>query len=196
MSRHFRPSNQSYQTLTVTARAQLSLLSRPLYSIDFDTFRVSKPGGMFRCDPSLRPSKPIWTTTDWRVLCSPRNRSRWEATFVDRPDIADLKAAVKKNGRQSPCVRGLRSICWKVSNHPSVRQKGRKLMELGKAFLLFNDLDRPKWTKTLSDSRSAYNSMKEHFLKNIENPDDLVADDPLSDSDSVSSSPASVSNVL
>lgn len=28
--------------------------------------------------------------------------------------------------------------------------------------------------------------MKEHFLKNIENPDDLLADDPLTDTETVS----------
>lgn len=42
------------------------------------------------------------------------------------------------------------------------------------------------WGKTLSDSRSAYASLREHFLKNIENPDDLSADDPLTGTETVS----------
>ncbi|SLM35578.1 Rab-GTPase-TBC domain [Lasallia pustulata] len=50
-----------------------------------------------------------------------------------------------------------------------------------KAFLLFENLDRSTWSKTLSDSRGAYMSLREHFLKNIEHPDDLAAADPLAD---------------
>lgn len=41
----------------------------------------------------------------------------------------------------------------------------------------------------MSDSRSAYTSMKEHFLRNIENSDDLAADDPLNESETVSTVP-------
>ena len=41
--------------------------------------------------------------------------------------------------------------------------------------------------KTLDDSRSAYDSLKEHLLKNIENPDDVSADDPLTDTETVCS---------
>lgn len=53
-------------------------------------------------------------------------------------------------------------------------------------FLLFKDLEKSTWAKTLSDSRSAYTSLKDHFLKNIENPDDLSAEDPLTDTETVS----------
>lgn len=56
----------------------------------------------------------------------------------------------------------------------------------GQAFLVFKSLDKFAWAKTLSDSRSAYTSLKEHFLKNVENPDDLSAEDPLTDTETVS----------
>jgi TBC1 domain family protein 5 len=69
-------------------------------------------------------------------------------------------------------------------------------MRFRKAFLLFNDLEKPRWGKALSDTRSAYTSMKEHFLKNITNSEDLDADDPLNDSESVSNALFSIFNVL
>ncbi|KAK3176083.1 hypothetical protein OEA41_007405 [Lepraria neglecta] len=59
----------------------------------------------------------------------------------------------------------------------------KSVVEAKSTFLLFKDTDQSAWTKTLSDSRSAYTSLKEHFLKNIENPDDLSADDPLTDTE-------------
>ncbi|MCJ1398182.1 hypothetical protein MMC11_001379 [Xylographa trunciseda] len=49
------------------------------------------------------------------------------------------------------------------------------------AFLLFENLDRSTWSKTLHDSRSAYSSLRDHFLRDIEHPDDLSAADPLAD---------------
>lgn len=55
-----------------------------------------------------------------------------------------------------------------------------------KAFLLFENLDKSTWMKTLSDSRSAYTSLKEHFLKHIEHPDDLSGSDPLTEDENVS----------
>lgn len=54
------------------------------------------------------------------------------------------------------------------------------------AFLLFENLDKSTWTKTLSDSRTAYTSLREHFLRDIEHPDDVSAIDPLTDDESVS----------
>ena len=62
-------------------------------------------------------------------------------------------------------------------------------MGMAQAFLLFNDLKKERWSKALSDSRSAYTSMKEHFSKDITNSEDLAADDPLNDSEGVSNSP-------
>ncbi|MCJ1307338.1 hypothetical protein MMC25_000984 [Agyrium rufum] len=46
------------------------------------------------------------------------------------------------------------------------------------AFLLFENLDQSTWLKTLEDSRSAYSSLREHFLRYIESTDDM---DPLAD---------------
>ncbi|KAI9809508.1 MAG: hypothetical protein M1827_006814 [Pycnora praestabilis] len=52
------------------------------------------------------------------------------------------------------------------------------------AFLLFENLDQSTWSKTLSDSRSAYSSLREHFLRTIEHPDELEsAIDPLAEDD-------------
>lgn len=64
---------------------------------------------------------------------------------------------------------GLRSVCWKT-------------------FLLFDTLDVAEWQKTLAASRSAYDSLRAHFLRFIENPNDVNAglDDPLSQEAEVS----------
>ena len=53
-------------------------------------------------------------------------------------------------------------------------------------FLLFESLDYTTWAKKLADSRSAYEALKDHYLKNLINPDDVSAEDPLSDNASVS----------
>ncbi|KAI4258665.1 MAG: hypothetical protein L6R42_004962, partial [Xanthoria sp. 1 TBL-2021] len=84
-------------------------------------------------------------------------RERWDATFGQNTNISDLRTAVKETNGQSPSVKGLRSICWK-------------------AFILFENLDKSTWTKTLTDSRSAYGTLREHFLKDIEHPDNISAD--------------------
>ncbi|KKK19037.1 hypothetical protein ARAM_004396 [Aspergillus rambellii] len=50
------------------------------------------------------------------------------------------------------------------------------------AFLLFEDLDRAEWSNKISESRSAYVALQDHFLKYIEHPDDLQSTlDPLAD---------------
>lgn len=41
--------------------------------------------------------------------------------------------------------------------------------------------------KTLTDSRSAYASLRDHFLRDIEHPNDLSTADPLADDETVSS---------
>ncbi|KAI4222635.1 MAG: hypothetical protein L6R36_005995 [Xanthoria steineri] len=89
---------------------------------------------------------------------------RWDATFGQNSKISDLRTAVKDTNGQSPSVKGLRSICWK-------------------AFILFENLDQSTWTKTLADSRSAYGTLRDHFLKDIEHPDNISAD-PLTADDS------------
>ena len=91
---------------------------------------------------------------------------RWVATFTNIVHISDLRKAVRGTDGQSPCVNGSRSICWK-------------------AFLLFEHLDTSTWTKILSDSRSAYGALRDHFLKDIEHPDGISANDPLTGDDKV-----------
>jgi TBC1 domain family member 5 len=76
--------------------------------------------------------------------------------------LHDLKEAVRLDGTVSLATTGARSACWKV-------------------FLLFDDLEPAAWIRTLSSTRSAYNSLRTHFLRHIENPDELTAGfDPLS----------------
>ena len=60
--------------------------------------------------------------------------------------------------------------------------------EYYKVFLLFNSVDRAIWTTILTDSRDGYGALREHFLKDIEHPDEIEsAADPLSDNQNVCS---------
>ncbi|KAL1392573.1 rab-GTPase-TBC domain-containing protein [Phyllosticta capitalensis] len=66
-------------------------------------------------------------------------------------------------GDDATLVNSQRSGCWK-------------------AFLLFENLNRAEWPTILSDSRTIYNSLRSHFLRAIENPDEVEsALDPLSE---------------
>ncbi len=54
------------------------------------------------------------------------------------------------------------------------------------AFLLCGPLSQSSWPKKLADSRSAYSSLRDHFLRYINNPNDLQSSiDPLADDDNV-----------
>ena len=54
------------------------------------------------------------------------------------------------------------------------------------AFLLYGPLSQISWPKKLSESRTTYSSLREHFLKYIDHPDDLQSViDPLADDDNV-----------
>ena len=111
----------------------------------------------------------------------------WEATFAGSTNLSDLRVAVKDPTDQNPCISGMRSICWKVRIcQVSLWIRLDKAEKGVKAFLLFENLDRSTWTKTLSDSRSAYTSLREHFLRHIEHPDDLSESDPLTADETVS----------
>ncbi|CAG8962438.1 hypothetical protein HYFRA_00014067 [Hymenoscyphus fraxineus] len=91
------------------------------------------------------------------------SRKRWEVTRRHSSTLDALKKAVKADGDHSPCVSGLRSVCWKT-------------------FLLFQNIQTTTWSRALVDSRSAYTSLREHFLRYIENPDEVgSALDPLDD---------------
>lgn len=99
--------------------------------------------------------------------CADRQRlthsARWKETTKHG---ADLQRAVRHNGPESPCIAGLRSICWKT-------------------FLLGSGSSPTSWHHALLESRSTYASLKDHFLKYIEHPEylatasvDPLADDP------------------
>jgi TBC1 domain family protein 5 len=76
--------------------------------------------------------------------------------------VRELRDAVRPGPKGSIAVNGLRSACWM-------------------AFLLFDTLDATVWQKTLTSSRSAYDSLRSHFLRFIENPDEVnLGFDPLS----------------
>ena len=64
-------------------------------------------------------------------------------------------------------------------------QQDRSILR-SKAFLVFENLDQSTWPKTTRDSRSAYTSLKEHFVRDVGSLDDLSAADPLADDESVS----------
>ena len=106
--------------------------------------------------------------------------------MVHNTNVSDLRALIKEGGLYNPCIVGLRSICWKASDFQIPQTRAPLTVRLLQAFLLFKSLEKSAWAKTLSDSRSAYVSLKEHFLKDLENPDDLSAEDPLTDTETVS----------
>ncbi|EGD84139.1 hypothetical protein H112_07833 [Trichophyton rubrum D6] len=94
------------------------------------------------------------------------SRALWNTTF-HQPEIHslhELKQVLETGEKGSnPCENGLRSVCWK-------------------AFLLHKEIDRTQWSIQLSDSREAYTSVKQHFLKYIDNPDELSSTvDPLAE---------------
>ncbi|KAG4433252.1 hypothetical protein IFR05_011275 [Cadophora sp. M221] len=91
------------------------------------------------------------------------SRNRWQVTTSHAASLDSLKKSVKVDSDNSPCISGLRSVCWKT-------------------FLLFQTTDITSWSRALDDSRSAYTSLREHLLRYIENPDELgSALDPLDD---------------
>ncbi|KAH9222670.1 rab-GTPase-TBC domain-containing protein [Leptodontidium sp. 2 PMI_412] len=91
------------------------------------------------------------------------SRNRWQVTTSHAASLDTFKKSVKVDSDNSPCISGLRSVCWKT-------------------FLLFQSTDITSWSRALDDSRSAYTSLREHLLRYIENPDELgSALDPLDD---------------
>ncbi|KAF3063864.1 TBC1 domain family member 5 [Daldinia childiae] len=90
--------------------------------------------------------------------------TRWQETLKHSTSLADLQRAVKDNGPRSPCISGCRSICWKV-------------------FLLTQSTNIVDWSHDISESRTTYSYLRDHFLKYIKHPEHLTADsvDPLAD---------------
>ncbi|KAJ3942352.1 uncharacterized protein N0V96_007850 [Colletotrichum fioriniae] len=91
-------------------------------------------------------------------------QARWAETLKHAGNLSDLQNAVRYNGPSSPCISGLRSICWK-------------------AFLLMPDVPSSDWVPRLAQSRNFYLERRDHFLKFIKHPEELaqVAIDPLTD---------------
>ncbi|KAF2433086.1 RabGAP/TBC [Tothia fuscella] len=80
-------------------------------------------------------------------------------------DLADFKKAISESEDELEAVTGLRSLCWKI-------------------FLLFQNLDQTTWSGSLDNSRSAYSSLRSHYLRAIEHPDEVsTSADPLSTDD-------------
>ncbi|KAF2200114.1 RabGAP/TBC [Delitschia confertaspora ATCC 74209] len=76
--------------------------------------------------------------------------------------LTDLKIAVSSH-KEPQITQGLRSVCWKI-------------------FLLFKSLDRSIWPIRLTESRTAYDSLRAQYLRAIKNPDEFESSvDPLSE---------------
>lgn len=87
-------------------------------------------------------------------------RDIWQE-FKQYSTLQEVKEAVRLDERSSIATGGCRSACWK-------------------AFLIFESLDVTLWLRTLSSSRSAYNSLRAHCLRNVDQPDESEAGyDPL-----------------
>jgi TBC1 domain family member 5 len=91
-------------------------------------------------------------------------QKRWE-TFFENSIGVDLRTSVREGDGVDPCENGLRSVCWK-------------------SFLLYGPISQSTWPKKLAESRSAYVSLRDHFLRFIDHPNDLHSTaDPLADDD-------------
>ncbi|KAL2271676.1 hypothetical protein VTJ83DRAFT_1047 [Remersonia thermophila] len=91
-------------------------------------------------------------------------KSRWDETFKEGSNIADLQRAVRFNGPSNPCAAGLRSVCWK-------------------AFLLWRNAPPEQWLDLARQSRAAYAALCEQHLAFIRHPERLatLSVDPLAD---------------
>lgn len=109
-----------------------------------------------------------WTSIALIMRSLESAKNSWEV-LKQHDSLQDLKNAVRLQGGSSIATDGCRSACWKV-------------------FLLFDSMNTTTWLRTLSSSRSAYDSLKTHFLRHIDNPDELAATyDPLTEETEVSS---------
>ncbi|KAF2875475.1 rab-GTPase-TBC domain-containing protein [Massariosphaeria phaeospora] len=82
----------------------------------------------------------------------------------DFHSLTDLKIFVSSH-KEPQITSGLRSVTWKI-------------------FLLFKTLDRSSWPTHLSDSRTTYESLRSHYLRAIQHPDEFESSvDPLSENE-------------
>jgi TBC1 domain family protein 5 len=62
------------------------------------------------------------------------------------------------------------------------------MVTVSQIFLQFRSTDKSAWSTGLGDTRTAYSSLKDHFLKYIERPNEVgSALDPLDDDKNASS---------
>ncbi|TID24236.1 hypothetical protein E2P81_ATG02539 [Venturia nashicola] len=88
---------------------------------------------------------------------------KYWARLSDYRDFPALKTAILDAHEEPQLLTGLRSVCWKI-------------------FLTFRNLDRASWPVSLTTSRSAYDSLRSHYLRAIDHPDEVSTDaDPLSE---------------
>ncbi|KIW01154.1 uncharacterized protein PV09_07440 [Verruconis gallopava] len=87
--------------------------------------------------------------------------NQYQQLLLAYSNFAEFQAAVLDSDQHLDILEGLRSVCWKI-------------------FLLFRNLDQAQWLSSLTKSRSAYDALRTHYLRAIENPDEVdTADDPL-----------------
>ncbi|USP78537.1 hypothetical protein yc1106_05811 [Curvularia clavata] len=80
----------------------------------------------------------------------------------DFHSLTDLKIHVSSH-KEPQITAGLRSVCWKI-------------------FLVFKTLDRSSWPTHLSQARKTYESLRSHYLRAIQNPNEFESTvDPLSE---------------
>ncbi|KIY00085.1 uncharacterized protein Z520_03770 [Fonsecaea multimorphosa CBS 102226] len=107
-------------------------------------------------------------------------RRRWASLFSTSIGV-DLRQAVRDGEGFDPCEDGLRSVSWKVRDEHGSSKISYANVNL-QAFLLYGPLSQGSWSKKLAESRSAYVSLRDHFLRFIEHPNDLHSSaDPLAD---------------
>ncbi|KAJ4304840.1 hypothetical protein N0V90_000368 [Kalmusia sp. IMI 367209] len=88
-------------------------------------------------------------------------RKHWRQ-LDDFHSLTDLKIAVSSH-REPQITAGSRSVCWKI-------------------FLLLKTLDRSSWPARIAESRATYTSLRSHYLRAIEHPDELESSvDPLTE---------------
>lgn len=94
-------------------------------------------------------------------------RTQWQE-LKDFKSLNDYKLSIHSQTADHPLIS--RSIYWKT-------------------FLLFESSDHSEWLRRLGHSRSAYASLRNHFLRGLQHSDELdVEADPLSEDSAVSAS--------
>ncbi|KAF2020630.1 RabGAP/TBC [Aaosphaeria arxii CBS 175.79] len=117
-------------------------------------------------DPSNDPNNKMGLPTNRMGLNSDSKRTvqKFWRQLDDFHSLTDLKIAVSSH-KEPQITAGLRSVCWKI-------------------FLLFKSLDRSTWPTQLTETRSTYNSLRSHYLRAIQHPDEFESSvDPLSENE-------------